>query len=140
LFIGYIVFKNWQKKRRLHKETEPVKPLGSVAETEKEIRERLKTDVNDYFSYLENLKDKEDYQKFFQTYEELDHEVRNQYFQSSVENFAVFLEDYKGAAVAEEYRSLTQKIQIEKYAPVKSSEGIEMLLASIVNLYSQISK
>ncbi|WP_288244119.1 BatD family protein [uncultured Chryseobacterium sp.] len=140
LFIGYIVFKNWQKKRRLHKETEPVKPLGSVAETEKEIRERLKTDVNDYFSYLENLKDKEDYQKFFQTYEELDHEVRNQYFQSSAENFAVFLEDYKGAAVAEEYRSLTQKIQIEKYAPVKSSEGIEMLLASIVNLYSQISK
>jgi hypothetical protein len=35
-----------------------------VAETEKEIRELLKTDINDYFGYLENLKDNEEYEKF----------------------------------------------------------------------------
>ncbi|UPQ75601.1 BatD family protein [Chryseobacterium nepalense] len=141
LFVAYLIFKNWQKKRRLQKTGEPVvKPLGTIAEAEKEIREQLKTDVNDYFSYLENLKDKEDYEKFFQTFEELDSEVRNQYFQSSAEDFAGFLENYKGAAIAEEYRSLTQKIQIEKFAPVKSSEGMDILLSSIVNLYSQISK
>ena len=140
LFIAYLVFKSWQKRHRLQKVGEPLKPLGSVAETEKEIREQLKTDVNDYFGYLENLKDKEDYQKFFQTFEELDSEVRNQYFQSSPEDFAIFLESYKGAAIAEEYRSLTQKVQIEKYAPIKSAEGMDMLLNSIVNLYSQISK
>ncbi len=56
LFLFYLLFKTWQKKRRLIKENVPVKSLGSVAETENEIRERLKTDVNDYFSYLENLK------------------------------------------------------------------------------------
>jgi len=140
LFIAYILFKNWQKKSKLNKETETIKPLGSVAETEKEIRERLKTDVNDYFTYLENLKDKEDYQTFFQTYEELDSEVRNQYFKSSAEDFAGFLENHKGSAIAEEYRSLTQRIQIEKYAPVKSPEALDELLTSIVNLYSKISK
>jgi hypothetical protein len=140
LFIVYLLFKTWQKKRTLIKETIPSKSLGSVAETENEIRERLKTDVSDYFGYLENLKDNEDYQKFFQTVDELDSEVRNQYFQSSSEDFRNFLESYKGAAIAEEYRNLSQKIQIEKYAPVKSAEGIDELLKAIVNLYSQISK
>ncbi|SDQ69110.1 Oxygen tolerance [Chryseobacterium soldanellicola] len=140
LFIVYLLFKTWQKKRTLIRETVPSKPLGSVAETEKEIRERLKTDVSDYFGYLENLKDNGDYQKFFQTVDELDSEVRNQYFQSSAEDFRNFLESYKGAAIAEEYRNLSQKIQIEKYAPVKSADGIDELLKAIVNLYSQISK
>jgi len=140
LFVIYILFKNWQKKRALIKENVPSESLGSVAETENEIRERLKTDVNDYFSYLENLKDKGDYQKFFEIVDELDFEVRNQYFQSSTEDFKKFLEDYKGPAIAEEYGSLSQKIQMEKYAPVKSAEGIDELLKMIINLYSQISK
>ncbi|MCS3870820.1 hypothetical protein J3D55_003736 [Chryseobacterium ginsenosidimutans] len=140
LFIAYLLFKTWQKKRKTDKETAPSKPLGSVAETENEIRKSLKTDINDYFSYLENLKDNEDYQKFFQTFDELDSEVRNQYSQSSAEDFRNFLETHKGSAVAEEYRLLSQKIQIEKYAPVKSSEGIDELLKAIVNLYSKISK
>lgn len=140
LFITYLLFKTWQKNRKSVKETVPSKPLGSVAETENEIRERLKTDVNDYFSYLENLKDNEDYQKFFQTFDELDLEVRNQYSQGSTEDFRMFLESYKGSSIAEEYRNLTQKVQIEKYAPVKSTEGMDELLKTIVNLYSQISK
>ncbi|MDH6250479.1 hypothetical protein M2347_000206 [Chryseobacterium sp. H1D6B] len=140
LFIIYLLFKSWQKKRNLIKETVPLKPIGSVAETENEIRERLKTDITDYFSYLETLKNREDYQKFFDTIDEMDSEVRNQYFQSSKEEFRKFLEDYKGASIAEEYRNLSQRIQIEKYAPVKSAEGIDELLKDIVNLYSQICK
>ncbi|MCW3159726.1 BatD family protein [Chryseobacterium oryctis] len=141
LFIAYLLFKNWQKKRIIVKENTSLRPsLGSVAETENEIRERLKTDISDYFSYLESLKSKEDYDKFFVTVEELDSEVRSQYFQSSDKDFKVFLENYKGATVADEYRNLLQKIQIEKFAPVKSSEGLSELLNDIVNLYSKISK
>jgi N-glycosylase/DNA lyase len=70
----------------------------------------------------------------------LDQEVRNQYFQGSVAEFKTFLEKHKGSSLAEEYAKLQQKIQIEKYAPVKSEDGIEELLKTIVNLYSQISK
>jgi hypothetical protein len=135
-----MLFKTWQKKRKFVKENVPVKPLGSVAETENEIRQRLKTDVNDYFSYLENLKDSEDYEKFFLVVDEMDDEVRKEYFQGSTKDFGKFLESYKGIAVAEEYRALSQKIQIEKFSPVKSSEGIDELLVAIVNLYSKISK
>lgn len=140
LFVAYLLFKTWQKKRALVKETVPSKPLGSVAETEQEIRDLLKTDINDYFGYLENLKDHGDYEKFFVTLEELDQEVRNQYFKGSVTEFKTFLEKHKGSSVAEEYSNLQQKVQMEKYAPVKSAEGLEELLKTIVNLYSQISK
>jgi len=140
LFLIYLLFKTWQKKRSLVRETASPKPLGSVAETEKEIRETLKTDINDYFSYLENLKDNEDYPKFFGTLEEMDQDVRKQYFQSSSDDFRTFLESYKGSSVAEEYRNLSQRIQMEKYSPLKSREGIEELLKAVVNLYSQISK
>ena len=140
LFIVYLLFKNWQKKRIIVKEKSAPKPLGSVAETEKEIRESLKTDVEDYFAYLETLKDNQDFDQFFKTVDELDADVRNQYFQSSKDNFRQFLEGYKGSSVAEEYRNLSQRIQIEKYTPVKSEEGISELLKDIVYLYSQISK
>lgn len=140
LFFTYILFKSWQKKRKSSKVSVPLQPVGSVAETEREIRESLKTDINDYFSYLENLKDKGDYQKFFQTYEELDSEVRGQYSESVAADFAGFLEKYKDHTTAEEYRNLTQKIQMEKYTPVQSSEAMDALLRSIVNLYSKISK
>ncbi|MCJ7935069.1 MAG: BatD family protein [Chryseobacterium sp.] len=140
LFIVYLLFKTWQKKRALVRETVPSKSLGSVAETEKEIKELLKTDINDYFSYLENLKDHSEYEKFFETLDELDQEVRSQYFQGSAAEFKTFLENYKGSSVAEEYGKLRQKIQMEKYSPVKSLESLEELLKAIVNLYSQISK
>ncbi|WP_079242712.1 BatD family protein [Chryseobacterium indologenes] len=140
LFVGYLLFKNWQKKRTLVRETVPSKPLGSVAETEKEIRESMKTDINDYFGYLENLKDNGEYEKFFITLEELDEEVRGQYFQSSTPEFKTFLEKHKGSLVAEEYSKLQQKVQMEKYNPVKSAEALEELLKTIVNLYSQINK
>lgn len=140
LFLLYLIFKNWQKKRIIVKEKNTPKDLGSVAETEREIRESLKTDLGDYFTYLENLKDSHDFDQFFKTVDELDAEVRSQYFQSSKDDFKQFLESYKGNAVAEEYRNLSQRIQIEKYTPVKSEEGIGELLKDIINLYSKISK
>lgn len=141
LFIAYLIFKNWQKKRALVKENIPVeKPLGSVAETENEIRKKLKTNINDYFSYLKSLNEKQEYNKFFDTVDELDLEVRNQYGLVVGDDFRRFLETSKGSSVAEEYVNVSQRIQIEKYAPVKSSEAVTVLLNDIVNLYSVISK
>lgn len=140
LFIVYLLFKTWQRKNRSVKETATPKTVGSVEETEREIRESQKTDINDYFSYLENLKDHSDYDKFFRTFDELDGETKKQYADGSAGDFSQTLENNYGPAVAEEYRSLIQKAQIEKYAPVKSPEAMDELLKAIVNLYSRISK
>lgn len=140
LFIAYMLFKYWQKKQKIIKEKPTPKPLGSVAETEKEIRESLKTDISDYFAYLENLKISGDYPKFFETFEEMDAEVRSQYFQSSKEDFKIFLERQNGKSVAEAYQELLQKIQIEKYSPLTTEDSLNDLLTDIVKLYSVISK
>ncbi|WP_294284172.1 BatD family protein [uncultured Chryseobacterium sp.] len=140
LFIAYLGFKTWQRKNRSVTETATRKPLGSIEETEREIRENQKTDINDYFSYLENLKDHSDYNTFFQTFDELDGDVRNHYVYGSAGDFGQVLENNYGPGVAEEYRSLIQRVQIEKYAPVKSPEAMDELLTAIVNLYSRISK
>jgi len=129
-----------KKKQNIIKEKPSPKPLGSVAETEKEIRESLKTDINDYFAYLENLKVSGDYPKFFETFEEMDADVRSQYFQSSKEDFKVFLERQNGRSVAENYQELLQKVQIEKYSPITSEDSLNELLKDIVKLYSLISK
>lgn len=141
LFFIYLIFKSWQKKRITIKENVNQKPvLGSVAETENEIRKSFKTDVWDYFAYLETLKEKEDFDLFFKTVEELDLEIRNKYSIGSADDFRQYIERFKGVALAEEYRKVSQKIQIEKYSPIKSKEGISELLKDIVYLYSQISK
>ncbi|MGO4708659.1 BatD family protein [Chryseobacterium sp. 2TAF14] len=140
LFIAYMLFRYWQKKQNIIKEKPSQKPLGSVAETEREIRESLKTDISDYFAYLENLKISGDYPKFFETFEEMDAEVRSQYFQSSKADFKVFLERHNGSSVAESYQELLQKVQIEKYSPITSEDSLNDLLNDIVKLYSVISK
>ncbi|MFL9833518.1 BatD family protein [Chryseobacterium terrae] len=140
LFLAYMLFKYWQKKQLIIKEKSTPKPLGSVAETEREIRESLKTDISDYFAYLENLKISGDYPKFFETFEEMDAEVRSQYFQSSKQDFKVFLERHNGSSVAESYQELLQKVQIEKYSPITSEDSLNDLLKDIVKLYSVISK
>ncbi|MCX8525466.1 BatD family protein [Chryseobacterium formosus] len=140
LFVAYMVFKYWQKNRNMIKEKPTPKPLGSVAETEREIRESLKTDITDYFAYLENIKTSGDYPKFFETFEEMDLEVRKQYFQSSKEDFKQFLERHNGSSVAENYQELLHKVQMEKYSPLTSEDSLNDLLTDIVKLYSVISK
>lgn len=140
LVLIYFLFKNWQKNRKNTMPEAASMPLGSVAETEMEIREQYKAGINEYFSYLENLKDNLEFDRFFQAYDELDQEVRNRFSVSSREAFGDFLDRSYGSAKAAAYYSLLQKIQMEKYAPVKSPEEIDDLLKSIVDLYSSITK
>lgn len=140
LLMLYFAFRKWQKKQRLIAESVSSKSLGSVAETEAEIRERLKTDTTDYFSYLNNLKEEQNFDTFFSTVAELDAEVRSEYFEGQGGSFVSFIENFKGRSVAEEYQNLQQCIQMEKYSPVHSEQSLDDLYKDIVNIYSKISK
>lgn len=140
LLIIYFAFRKWQKKQRLVVESVSNKPLGSVAETEAEIRERLRTDASDYFSYLNNLKNEKNFEAFFSTVAELDAEVRSEYFKGQGGSFVSFIESFKGRSLAEEYENLQQRIQMEKYSPMHSGHSLEDLYNDIVKIYSKISK
>ena len=141
--IGFLFFKNYQKKKSNNKNNLTAaagKSLGTIEETETQIRESLKSDVDDYFAYLQKLKDEHSFEKFFKTLAELDNEIKNQYFINADSDFQTFLVKHKGQQVAENYRSVLQQIQIEKYAPAYNEEHLQTLLDSVINLYSEISK
>ena len=55
-------------------------------------------------------------------------------------DFRKYLEQNKGAQIADEYRILSEKIQIERFAPFYNEEQIESLLQTIITLYSEIVK
>ncbi|WP_407404155.1 BatD family protein [Chryseobacterium sp.] len=141
LFIFYMLIRSWKKRKKNAKKlVQTSSNIGSVAETEKEIREKLKTDHTVYFSYLSILAQDKNYDQFFKTLEELDAEVRSNFHSSAANDFIAILERNYGNAIAEEYRVLSHNIQIEKYTPMKEEGNINELLKKVVKLYGEINK
>ncbi len=140
LLVGILLFNRMQRRSKKNNNSSSGKPLGTIAETEKEIKESLKADFSDYFSYLKLQLEQEDYAKFFSTFYELDDEMKKRFFVDRKESIADSLQKIKGTAVSEKYRNLQQRIEMEKYSPVHLKEHIAELYDEIVNLYSQIDK
>ncbi len=140
VLVLLFIFKYIQKTNKKNKNITAPSPLTTVQEKEQEIKSNLKADINDYFYYLKKLKQEKNYELFFQTIDEMDQEVRNQYFQNSERDFKIFLEKHQGQQTADEYRELKQQIQIEKFAPLHDEEGMDALMEALIKLYSKISK
>lgn len=139
LLAGVLLFKSFQRRSR-KTDNSISKPLGSVAETEKEIKASLKADFDDYFNYLKLQLDAQDYPKFFATFYELDADMKNRYFTNQSESVSDVLQRIKGPKTAENYRNLLQRVEMEKYAPAHTQEHMQELYDDIVNLYSVIDK
>lgn len=104
------------------------KSMGSVAETEAEIRKKLAVAEYSSFSGLQQQIEREDYQNFF-----ADFEKTVKWFETqSLEKFDKPLNQHiiavKGAAAEEEYRKIVQQIGIEKYAPVHNQAHLSEIL------------
>ena len=140
VIVLFFLFRYFQKTNKKNKNTSTLPPVTTVQEKEQEIKSNLKADINDYFYYLKKLHYEKEHDLFFQTVEEMDQEVRNQYFQNSEQDFKIFLEKHQGPQTADEYRKLKQQIQIEKFAPLHDEEGMDALMEALIKLYSKISK
>ncbi|MBA5246369.1 BatD family protein [Marnyiella aurantia] len=139
IVLGFLLFRK-MRRAAAASENNRRKDLGTIAETESEIRARQLTDIGVYEPYLRQLNEDGQYDRFFQTIEEMDAALRKDYGAASNEEFKTMLEKTRGRQLAENYRSMRQRIQIEKYAPVHTHEYISELLDEAVNLYSQIKK
>ncbi len=137
--VGFLLFRKVQRASAAA-EKSARRDLGTVAETERELRAKQSTDISVYEPYLRQLKEEGQYDGFFQTLAEMDTALRNNYGAVSDAEFKTVLEKHNGQKLVESYRSLQHRIQIEKYAPVHTPEHIGELLDEAVNLYSQISK
>ena len=90
--------------------------------------------------YLKNLKDKKDYPNFFSAYDELNRETKEYVSANSDSAFRNILKQTKGQQFSEQYRALSEQIQIEKFAPFHSDEQMDDLYNTIQTLYSEINK
>ena len=89
---------------------------------------------------LEKVVQEKDFEKFFSTYDELKDDVKKSFQTSTESEFRKYLEDHKGRILADQYRALSEQIQIEKYAPYHSEDQIEELLKRIISIYTEIRK
>lgn len=136
--LFFIIKKRKNKKKMAVKKV--ISATTSIAETEEIIRNNKNHHLDENINFLKILTKNKDFEHFFIAYQELNNDVKN-YFSVADENgFRKFLEQNKGAKIADEYRILSEKIQIERFAPFYNDEEIEGLLETIITLYSEIIK
>lgn len=113
---------------------------ASIAETEEIIRNKRTHHLEENIEYLKNLNKNKDFEKFFVGYQDLHDDFKNYWSLNSETDFKKHLEEHKGPKIADEYRVLSEKVQVEKYAPFHTEEHIDSLLQSIITFYSEIIK
>jgi len=135
----FLVVQKKVKQRKL--KPAPVhKPIVTIAETEDLIRKQLHVQLDDNINYLKKLAENKDYANFLSSYDELNADTRERLGTTTESEFLRYLEKHKGQQFAEDYRELSQLINIEKYAPFHNDEHINQLLNSIVRIYSSLKR
>lgn len=130
-----------KEKKKLRKRTTVTPPaVSTIAETEEILRKNLINHFEENIEYLKNLKDSKNFATFFSAYEELRDDTKKQFSADTDLDFRQALEQLKGQEIAERYRILKEKIQIEKYAPFHHEDHINQLYIEIYDLYSEINK
>ena len=134
----FVVLRKRQEKKKV--KPQQLRSSISIAETEEIIRKKIGHQFDENIEYLKILKENKDFETFFTAYQELNNETKNFFLVTNESEFRNYLEQNKGAHVAEQYRILSEKIQIEKYAPFHTAEHIDLILEAIISFYNEIIK
>lgn len=134
----FVVLKKRQEKKKV--KPQQLRSSISIAETEEIIRKKIGHQFDENIEYLKILKENKDFETFFTAYQELNNETKNFFSVTNESEFRNYLEQNKGAHIAEQYRILSEKIQIEKYAPFHTAEHIDLILEAIISFYNEIIK
>ena len=135
----FLIVLRKREKRKL-KPHVVIKPISTIAETEELIRQNLSNHIEESIEYLKILKDNKEFTKFFEAYDELNRETKEYHGAKDDSEFRTILEKTQGQQISERYRSLSEQIQIEKFAPIHVEEQMDDLYKTIHILYSEINK
>lgn len=113
--------------------------LGSVAETEAQIRKKMMAEQPLDFGSLNILLQNNKYSEFFNEFESLNHAFEQKIADKFSTTATHYFAETNGPASAENYRNLLQKINIEKYAPVQSKEQLTEILADFAPYWNSIA-
>ena len=136
LIFGYNRYKNTKSTKHISSSPE----ITTVSETEADLKEQSGVDIDSYLSYLQKLLSNHDYHKFFMTFEDLKNETENKIYSKYNLSLKAYFETHLGSGLAEEYRSLLQEVEMEKYIPQPSPEHLGAINDRIRKIFSNIAK
>lgn len=139
-FVSLFLIVLRKKDKRKLKPVLLARTTTNIAETEELIRKNLSNHFEESIEYLKILKDNKDFKNFFIAYAELNRETKEYHSANTDSEFRTILKQTKGQQFSEQYRVLSEQIQIEKFAPFTSDEQMDDLYNSIYTLYSEINK
>jgi hypothetical protein len=135
-----LLFSRYQKSKRkkiLH--TKKVqKPLGSVAETEAEIRSNKKLDYTVYINYLKILAEENNAEKFFATYQDFVDEVNHEILNLKGADTENWLKTGNNVELSNDWTKLQERIRTEKYNPENNVDLLLQLTREIEKIFSKI--
>lgn len=141
LFLGIIgiliLISNHQKNKKNSENTLVTKKRIS---TPFEVEKISDHDLENIFGNIRRMMREKNFDAVFGSIKELDLMVQNAYHSNSNSSFADVLEKIRGSKISEEYRVLSQKIQIEKFAPIKNEDHLNELVEISILFYSKITK
>jgi hypothetical protein len=140
LFYFSFIVNRFIKAKKSSKPTSKTlpKPIGSVAETELEIRKNKKTDFQSYYNYFELLASKNSDEVFLKSYQDFFTEVQQDFQTKYHTTLQEYLETNDKQEYLLEFSLLNKKLEMEKYNPYKNSESLQELSQAIKIFYKKI--
>lgn len=108
---------------------------GSVADTEQLLKEKQTPDLAAHLAYLNRLATDRNSTGFFNAFEEMNADL-NQHFTRTGEELKTAVEKRKGRQAAEDFIRLQNRVQMEKFSPVREDSVLEDLMKDIEKVYS----
>lgn len=99
----------------------------------------INTDLEQKYLLLKQALEENNTKTFFDTFTEIQ-KLTSEYLESTPSNLINRIEIRYGTALAENYRALLSKIEVEKYSPIIDVEQLTALYYEIINLHSQITE
>lgn len=138
--IGLLLLGANQYRKRNKNTLAPVeKPVTSVSDVERNLRENQKEDVQTTLDYMYKQLQQRNYSKFFASYNEMEKELENLVKRRYNQSFKNYLEKTKGVSFVEEHRLLQRQMNIEKYAPVHDDDHLFEVFGKIRKVFSEIA-
>lgn len=132
------ILSRYRKYKRMKPRTENIS-LGSVAETEAELRKKMVIDLEAGIAFLGKQYEEGDKTAFFTALESLKNDAERWVSMKYQKTLKQYFETAKGNTIAEEYQHLLHQIEIEKYAPFSEKENLKQLLDKAIKLFSDIA-
>lgn len=139
--VFYFVRNRYQKRKLaniIKEEQLKARPkITTIEETEALLRQKSSLNLSSHFNYIENLLIQKKYSEFFKEFINLDNEVNAKSSRLHHIDYKEYLEK-TNPKLALDYKSLLEKINIEKYSPMVNEIILESILKQIKIVYSSI--